>query len=185
MVFEPLTLMKKNLTPLALIAAVILGFAPSFANETVTSHSLEVPYPDGYRNWRHVTSTVLPPKDGATNLPSDGAKAAAPHGLMFNIYANEKALEGYRTGHFPEGAVLIADWFVLEKKGPELVQGRRKSINVMIRDARHTATGGWGFEDFDEDSHTIRNVKQNAVKMCFECHARAKDREHVFSVLKP
>lgn len=177
--------MKKTLLPLALIVAASIVFASLLASETVTPDLPEVPYPDGYRNWRHVTSAVLPPKEGAAKSQPDEAKVAAPHGLMFNIYANEKALEGYGTGHFPEGAVLIADWFVLEPKGPELVQGPRKSINVMIRDARYTATGGWGFEDFDRDSRTTRNVKQNAVKACFECHTRAKDREFVFSVLKP
>jgi hypothetical protein len=177
--------MKKTLSPMALFVAASLGFASLLANEMVTPNPPEVPYPDGYRNWRHITSTVLPPKEGTAGSRPADTKVAAPHGLMFNIYANEKALEGYRTGHFPEGAVLIADWFVLEKKGPELVQGPRKSINVMVRDSRYTTTGGWGFEDFDKDSHTTRNVGQNAVKSCFECHTRAKDHEHVFSVLKP
>jgi hypothetical protein len=95
-------------------------------------------------------------------------------------------VEGYRTGHFPEGAMLAVDWFVLEPRGPELLQGRRKSINVMVRDARYTETGGWGFEDFDQDSHTTRNVGPKAVKMCFECHGRyAKKHEFVFTRLKP
>ena len=119
-------------------------------------------------------------------MPPAEGKIAAPHGRIFNIYANEKALEGYRTGHFPEGAVLIADWFALEKKDPSLVQGPRTSVNVMVRDARFTETGGWGFEDFDKDSHTIRNIgAAKSVKSCYECHSRAKDHEYVFSVLKP
>ena len=145
----------------------------------------EVPYPDGYRQWQHVSSVVLPlPKDAAEKFPKEKI-AAAPHGLIFNIYANAAAQEGYRTGHFPDGAVLIADWFILEERGPSLIQGPRKSINVMVRDARYTETGGWAFEDFDKDSHTTRNVGANAVKMCFECHNRAKDHEFVFSRLKP
>ena len=55
------------------------------------------------------TSAVTPPEKGATNNHPDDGKIVAPHGLIHHIYANEKALEGYRTGHFPEGAVLIAD----------------------------------------------------------------------------
>ena len=110
---------------------------------------------------------------------------AAPHGLIHHLYANEKALEGYRTGHFPEGSVLIADWFVLEPKRADLVEGSRKSVNVMIRDARYTTTGGWGFEDFAQDSHEKRNVGPAAVQSCFDCHSRAKDHDYVFSVLKP
>ena len=161
-----------------------LTLASLFAGETAKeTSSLPVPYPDGYRQWMHICSAVMPPAKSATN--SDEAKVVAPHGLIHHVYANEKALEGYRTGHFPEGAVLIADWFVLEEKPGGLVQGPRKSINVMIRDERYTQTGGWGFEDFDKDSHTKRNVGANAVKACFECHTHAKNHEYVFSVLKP
>jgi hypothetical protein len=186
--FPPSISMKTSLLPMPLLVAASLGLASLLASENsnlTAPPAPEVPYPDGYRNWRHVSSAVQPPKQGAANSQPDWSKAAAPHGHIFNLYANEKALEGYRTGHFPEGAVLIADWFVLEQKGPGLRQGPRKSVNVMIRDARYTATGGWGFEDFAQDSHTIRNVGPNAVKACFECHSRAKEREGVFSELKP
>ena len=104
---------------------------------------------------------------------------------MLHVYANDQALEGYRSGHFPEGAVLVADWFFLEEKGVGLAPATRKSINVMIRDARFANTGGWGFEDFDRDSHTKRNVKVNSLTACYACHNHAKDNEYVFSALKP
>lgn len=138
-----------------------------------------VPYPEGYRAWRHVSGAVLTPREGGEE------KAAAPHGLIHHVYANAQALEGYRTGHFPEGAVLIADWFVLEPRGPELVQGARKSVNVMVRDARYADTGGWGFEDFAGDSTTIRNIGPRAATACFKCHQRAEPHEYVFTTLKP
>jgi hypothetical protein len=177
--------MKTSLLPIALTAAAGLGLASLLAEESAAPNPPEVPYPDGYRNWRHVSSAVQVPKPDAANKPSAEDKIATPHGVIRNLYANEKAIEGYHTGHFPEGSVLIADWFVLEPKGPGLVQGPRKSVNVMIRDARYAATGGWGFEDFDKDSRTTRNVGPNAAKACFECHSRAKEREGVFSTLKP
>lgn len=177
--------MKKTLSLLVLMFAASLGIASLPANETITPSLPNVSYPDGYLHWRFVSSVVLLPKENAAKTRSDDAKAHADHGLIHNVYANEKAVEGYRTGHFPEGAVLIADWFVLEPAGPELVQGQRKSINVMVRDARYTTTGGWGFEDFDKDSRTTRNVGPNAVKSCFECHRRAQDHEYVFGSLKP
>jgi hypothetical protein len=146
----------------------------------------EVPYPEGYRRWAHVVSAVMPPKDGEAATNADQTKVAAPHGLLHNLYANDLALEGYRTGRFPEGAVLIADWFIIEKKRTGLMQGPRKSVDVMIRDARYADTGGWGFENFEKDSHTVRNVRQNAAKACFECHTHAtKDREFVFSTYQP
>ncbi|HTL67639.1 MAG TPA: cytochrome P460 family protein [Lacunisphaera sp.] len=164
---------------------VLAGLAVVLAADDGVSAAPEVPYPEGYRSWRHVCSAVLPPKEGASTSQPDDRKFAAPHGLIHHVYANEAALEGYRTGHFPEGAVLIADWFVLEVRGPELIQGPRKSINVMVRDVRFTATGGWGFEDFDRDSHTVRNIGPKAVTACFECHRRAEEHEFVFSRLAP
>ena len=155
-----------------------------FAAES-TPTTMEVPYPAGFRTWRHISSAVLPPKDGAAAVPPRGESMPAPLGLIHHVYANELALEGYRTGHFPEGSVLIADWFVLEKRGPELIQGTRKSVNVMVRDARFSETGGWGFEDFDRDSETVRNVGANAVTSCFECHRKAENHEFVFTRLNP
>ncbi|HEU5079168.1 MAG TPA: cytochrome P460 family protein [Opitutaceae bacterium] len=177
--------MKKILSLPALLVVATFGLASLFADETNPSNPPEVAYPEGYRDWHFVSSVVLPRKEDSANSAATGSKPALTSGLIHNVYANEKAREGLRTGHFAEGSVLIADWFVLEAAGPVLVQGPRKSINVMVRDARYTSTGGWGFEDFDKDSRTIRNVGQTAVKSCFECHRRAEDREYVFSSLKP
>jgi len=163
--------------------AVSLG-AALLATETAPP-APEVPFPDGYRAWQHVSSGVLKPNGNpAATTPKEG-ELAAPPGLMSHIYANEKAVEGYRSGHFPEGAMLVVDWFVLEERGPQLRQGPRKSVNVMVRDARYAETGGWGFEDFDRDSRTVRNVGPKAGPMCFQCHTRVKEQEYVFSALKP
>ena len=151
-----------------------------------TASSPEVPYPDGFRWWAHVASAVVSTKMGAEGPEAEKEKAAAPHGLIHNLYANELALEGYRTGHFPEGAVLIADWFVLEETRGGLKQGPRKSVDVMIRDARYTQTGGWGFENFAQNSRTERTAGAKAVTSCFKCHQWAgPEREFVFSTLLP
>ncbi len=172
----------------ALFFAVALALSTILFAQTAVPTSLapEVSYPDGYRRWMHIASVVNPAKKDVMGAPADEAKAAAPHGLIHHLYANELALEGYRTGHFPEGAVLIADWFALEEARSGLVQGARQSVDVMIRDGRYTATGGWGFTKFDQDSRTIRKVDANAAaQSCFKCHERAREeREFVFSVLK-
>jgi hypothetical protein len=146
----------------------------------------EVPYPDDFRRWMHITSVVTPAKKSEGGTSSDKARDSAPHGLIHHLYSNELALEGYRTGHFPAGAVLIADWFALEESRSGLVQGARQSVDVMIRDVRYASTGGWGFTKFDQDSHTIRKVDASAAaQSCFKCHEHAgADREFVFSALK-
>jgi hypothetical protein len=171
-----------------LVAGCILAVSTVLLAETAPPAVTfaEVPYPDGFRRWDHVSSAIVAAKMGGPDKPADGEKAAAPHGLIHNLYANELALEGYRTGRFPAGAVLIADWFVLEETRGGLKQGPRKSVDVMIRDARYTETGGWGFENFDQGSRTKRNVGPKAVTSCFECHRHAgPEREFVFSKLLP
>jgi hypothetical protein len=152
---------------------------------TPTASVPEVPYPDGYKRWMHITSVVSPAKNDA-GVPLPEVKPSTPHGVIHHVLANELALEGYRTGHFPEGAVLIADWFALDENHGRLVQGARQSVDVMIRDQRYAATGGWGFTKFDHDSHTIRQVATHAAQSCFACHQHAgAEREFVFSTLKP
>ncbi len=169
----------------AKLGAVLLIMAGGLAAEEVSPMSPAVPYPEGYRRWMHVASAVTPPKKGVAGSHPEEGKVVAPHGLIHHIYANEKALEGLRTGSFPEGAVFTADWFVLEETPGGLGQGPRKSLNVMVKDARCAATGGWGYEDFDKDSQTVRNVGRNAVKQCMDCHARAQKHDYVFSTRVP
>jgi hypothetical protein len=171
-----------------LLPVGVLGVSTLLRAETPPSSAAypEVPYPDGFRRWTHVVSAIVAAKMSEPGKPAEEAKGAAPHGLIHNLYANALAVEGYRTGHFPEGAVLIADWYVLEETRGGLKQGPRKSVDVMIRDARYAETGGWGFENFDQSSHTQRNVGPKAVTSCFECHRHAgPEREFVFSTLLP
>ncbi|HEY4245385.1 MAG TPA: cytochrome P460 family protein [Lacunisphaera sp.] len=173
---------------LPLLSIPVLALATVLLAQTAapTAAVPEVPYPDGYRRWMHITSVVnLPEKEEAGTPSREPRKTPAPHGLIHHLYANELALEGYRTGRFPEGAVLIADWFALEETRGRLVEGARQSVDVMIRDGRYTATGGWGFTKFDQDSHTKRQVSTNAAQSCFACHQHAgTERGFVFSTLK-
>jgi hypothetical protein len=179
--------MKLRFLPVVALLAISAALRAETAPPAATYP--EVPYPDGFRRWTHVVSAIVAAKmsaPGEPGKPTEGAKPAAPHGLIHNLYANELAVEGYRTGHFPEGAVLIADWYILEETRGGLKQGPRKSVDVMIRDARYTETGGWGFENFEQGSHTQRNVGPKAVTSCFECHRHAgPEREFVFSTLLP
>jgi hypothetical protein len=172
--------------PLLSASALVLSTVLFAQTAAPTTPAPEVPYPDGYRRWMHITSVVSPPKKDDAGAGPGETKPLAPHGLIHHVYANELALEGYRTGHFPEGAVLIADWFVLDEVHGGLVPTTRQSVDVMVRDVRYTATGGWGFEKFDQDSHTKRKVSTNAVQSCFACHQRAgAERDFVFSTFKP
>ncbi|MDH4172822.1 MAG: cytochrome P460 family protein, partial [Betaproteobacteria bacterium] len=58
-----------------------------------------VPYPEGYRAWTHVKSMVIQP----------GHALFDAFGGVHHLYANPKALAGYRKGKFPDGAVIVFD----------------------------------------------------------------------------
>jgi hypothetical protein len=135
----------------------------------------EVAYPVGYRDWHHVKSMVIQQGHGLYDA----------FGGIHHLYANRKAIEGYRSGKFPDGAVIVFDLLEAPSEGGAITEGKRKVLGVMARDARKfAATGGWGFEGFKGDSKEERAVGSNAAKACFECHAPQKDRGYVFSSLR-
>jgi hypothetical protein len=135
----------------------------------------EVPYPDGYRAWYHVKSMVI----------EEGHPLYAAFGGIHHLYANKKAMEGYRSGRFPDGAVIVFDLLEAQRQGGALTEGARKVVGVMHKDRkRYAATGGWGFEGFARDTKTERVVGANAKAACFDCHMQQKDSDYVFSRLR-
>ena len=153
----------------ALIAAVVTGAA-------ISADSAAVPYPDGYRAWRHVKSMVIEP----------GHALHASFGGIHHLYANDKAMKGYESGHFPDGAVIVFDLLEAVAADSAVTEGTRKVVGVMHRDARkYAATGGWGFEGFAGDSKSERAVGDKAASACFSCHAPQKAHEYVFSRYRP
>lgn len=154
-------------TPIAL-AALVLSALPAAAGD--------VPYPEGYRGWHHVKSMVIQPGHGLYDA----------FGGIHHVYANPKAMQGYRAGRFPDGAVIVFDLLEAPSAGGAVTEGPRKVVGVMHKDAkRHAGTGGWGFEGFKGDSRSERAVGSDAAKACFACHAPQKDRDYVFSTLRP
>jgi hypothetical protein len=143
----------------------ILIITGSFANKWDD----EVTYPEGFRLWTHVKTTLI-------------EKQSHNKGFV-HIYANNKALQGYSTGKFPEGSVLVFD--VLEANLADSLgkEGARKHIDVMIKDSiKFASTGGWGFEEFKGNSKTERILTIRAKTQCFNCHAKQPD--YVFSELR-
>jgi hypothetical protein len=135
-----------------------------------------VPYPQGYRQWQHVKSMVI----------QDGHSLFGAFGGIHHLYANDKAMQGYRSGKFPDGAVIVFD--LLEAPGADgaITEGKRKVVGVMHRDAKkYAATGGWGFEGFAGDSKTERAVAEKAATACYGCHTSQQQREYVFSSYRP
>lgn len=151
-------------------ALVLTAATSSFADPKL------VAYPDGYRHWTHVKSMLI-----KENHPLFDA-----FGGIHHIYANDKALNGYRTGKFPDGAAIVFDLLDVKQSGDgAVVEGDRKVVGVMERDsAAFAETGGWGFEGFAGGSSEKRVVGDNAAAACFACHEAQAGDDFVFSAFR-
>lgn len=142
------------------------------------AHQQPVPYPDGFRSWTVVKSLVVGPEH----------ESFAKRGGIHHYYANEKAVVGYRTGTFPDGAIVV-DEAVHTRDGEGrargiLLEGDRRFLDVMVKDgSRFEATGGWGYEHFDGGDRAGR-LSENERAACSACHVKAPT-DHVFSRMRP
>lgn len=159
--------------PMIVIVFVICGFSTRALWGATDG---KVAYPQGYRQWTHVSSTVV----GPTSL------MYKRYGGIHHIYANDKAMEGYRTGHFPDGAVIVFDLLETKEKAGVMTEGTRRFIDVMEKHSQRFAqTSGWGFEEFTAESKTEPTLTAAAQTSCYNCHMQKKDRDSVFSAFRP
>ncbi len=129
-----------------------------------------VPYPVDYRKWAVTRSFVAPP---------DSRNAGFHH-----YYGNEKALEGFTTGKFPDGSVIVDERLEVEQRGGGSFEGKRISVAVMRKDSRRYAeTGGWGFDSAAGESQTLA-ASAEVRAACYSCHSKQKDRDFVFSAFR-
>jgi hypothetical protein len=91
-------------------------------------------------------------------------------------------MEGYRTGRFPDGSVLVFELLETRENAGVTAEGPRKRVGVMVKESkRYAETGGWGFESFQGDSQTERRLNAAGRIACFKCHEPQKNRDFVFS----
>jgi hypothetical protein len=132
-----------------------------------------VDYPEGYREWTHVKSMLI----------DEGHPLFEAFGGIHHLYANQKALKGYRTGKFPKGSVIVFDLLEAVEANDAVTEGARKVLGVMQKDEkRFAATGGWGFEGFARGDAAERVVQQSADTACYQCHTSQRQNDFVFSV---
>ena len=158
--------MHRYVAPIAVVVAVATG---------IGRLALPISYPDGYRGWTHVKTSVIGPahKDFATM------------GGFQHIYANAEAMTGYRTRAFPEGAIIVFESLELTEKQGAFSEGPRRQVDVMVKDARRfTTTGGWGFQRFVKDSRT-EVATSPTPQQCFACHDQLKRDGLVLSTYRP
>lgn len=143
------------------------GTATAPQKETLPS---EVYYPADYRSWTHVKSMIL----------EEGHALYESFGGIHHLYANDKALQGYKSQNFPDGSVIIFDLLEANRADNAVTEGNRKVIGIMYKNASaFPQTGGWGFGAFKSQSGEKLDI--DPVAGCFNCHASQKDRDYVFS----
>jgi len=150
-----------------LLSLAVLSFTVAWAGESVQ-------YPDGFRRWVHVGTGVIPP---------GGALPESEQG-MHHIFANQKAVDGYESGDFPDGAVIVYELREAQQKNGIIAEGERRRVDVMIKDSGlYKKTGGWRFERFLGDQRTQDAVHDSGAS-CFQCHTNATAHGFVFSQLR-
>jgi hypothetical protein len=160
--------MAKPMTLMMIAAIAVFGWA----SHLLAKSDDMVAYPSGYRQWAHVKSALVGPQSPIYER----------YGGLHHIYANDKAVEGYRTGQFQDGSVIVFDLLETQESKGVTSEGSRRFIDVMVKDhQRFATTGGWGFEEFKGDSQTERVLSAQARTACYNCHAQQKDRGGVFS----
>jgi len=151
--------MMKTLT--AAVLAVLL--LPLLATAAATT-----PLPKGYAGWTK----------SERKLVTD--KSSLFYGIHY-IYADKKAVQGYKAGNkFPEGSTIVVDFFNI-KSGSD-ADGPKNMVVMMRKDKRKKETGGWLFASYGADG---KPSGLDPVGTCFGCHQKdAAQRDYVISTAK-
>jgi hypothetical protein len=150
-----------------------LRYLASAALSLVVLYAESAQYPDNFRRWVHVGTGVILP---GSIIP------ASEHGIH-NIFANQKAVDGYSSGDFADGSVIVYELREAQEKNGAIFEGDRRRIDVMIRDStRYKAMGGWRFERFMGNGQT-EDAVHDAGASCFACHSNVQAHGFVFSHL--
>jgi hypothetical protein len=153
-------------------AWMLLIFAALTLNVVYGAESVQ--YPDNFRRWVHVETGVI--------LPGTNPQLASEEG-MHHVFANQKAADGYSSGNFADGSVLVYELREAQQKNGVIFEGDRKRVDVMIRDSSlYKSTGGWRFERFWANDQAQDAVHDSGAS-CFECHNNVKAHGLVFSQL--
>jgi len=153
--------------------AVIIGvLALGCLSAASTDDSLAIP--PGFDHWYLVNSMVI-----TKDSPLFGAIGGLHH-----IYINSigfDRLKGGGAAPYPDGTMFVDDVRDVSLVDGSYVQGGRKAIPVMLKDAkRFAATGGWGFQAWAGGDPT-KPLVTDAASACFACHTPQKANDFTFS----
>ena len=141
----------------------------------------QVRFPKGFRDWFVVNSMII----------TKDSPIAEQLGGMHIIYINAKGLPTLKKGGpfpYPDGTVFADDVHQFSVKDGAYVEGEKKVVAVMVKDAkRYATTGGWGFQVWaggDVSKPLVPDVAHSA-DACFKCHTPQKNQDYTFSTYIP
>jgi hypothetical protein len=159
----------------------LTGILLSFGALSATSAEDMAPFPNGFRDWFAVNSMIV-----TKDSPIFGQI-----GGMHLIYVNAKGLPVLKKGGpfpYPDGTVFADDVHEFSVKDGSYVEGAKKAVTVMVKDAKKYAlTGGWGFQVWagGDPSKPLLPDAAHAVQACFVCHTPQKSQDYTFSTYIP
>ena len=138
-------------------------------------------FPDEFRNWFVVNSMIV----------TKDSPIFSQIGGMHMIYVNARGLATLKRGGpfpYPDGTMFADDVHDFSIKSGSYVEGSKKAVTVMIKDAKkYSSTGGWGFQVWEGGDRTKPLVPDaaHAIKACFTCHIPQKNQDYTFSTYIP
>jgi hypothetical protein len=169
--------MLRNLVGILGLAGVLL----SLGAVSAIPAGDEVAFPNGFRDWFAVNSMIVA-KDSPMFEQIGG---------MHIVYVNQKGLPTLKKGApfpYPDGTVFADDVHEFSVKDGSYVEGNKKAVTVMVKDAKkYETTGGWGFQVWagGEPSKPLVPDASHAVQGCFACHTPQKAQDYTFSTYIP
>lgn len=141
----------------------------------------DVPFPTGFRDWFAVNSMIV---------TKDSPMFGQIGGMHF-IYVNAKGLPTLKAGGpfpYPDGTIFADDVHDFSVKDGSYVEGNKKAVTVMIKDAKKYSTnGGWGFQVWagGDPAKPLVPDAAHATQACFVCHTPQKAQDFTFSTYIP
>jgi Cytochrome P460 len=116
---------------------------------------------------------------------------SAQIGGLHIIYVNAKGLPTLKAGGpfpYPDGTVFADDVHEFSVKDGSYVEGGKKAVTVMVKDAKkYATTGGWGFQVWagGDPSKPLVPDSGHSVQACFVCHTPQKAQDYTLSIYIP
>ena len=159
----------------------LVGVLISLGAISTKSVGDDVQFPNGFRDWFVVNSMIV----------TKDSPIFSQIGGMHIIYVNAKGLPTLKKGGpfpYPDGTVFVDDVHEFSVKDGSYVEGNKKAVPVMVKNAKkYDTTGGWGFQVWagGDPSKPLVPDAAHAVQACFACHTPRKSQDYTFSTYIP